>query len=170
MFSITVTGCATGGKKSDLFTGQTVIGEFQVKWDYLPILKDKVAEKLTPLIFTYSSDAPKYNNGISNQDWINEAERLGTDVSTAKVIYGNDAYIGENGKFAICTIGAIQNGLCGKKLGLSIEQRADMAMQMLDESAVCDWIGFDNDHHTLHAYKFGASEFTLHVIANCTSP
>lgn len=168
LIAVLVSSCATGSKLSP-FGGQALVKDVQVRWDHIPALQDQVSEGLTPLVFSFVSKSIQNNDKpISDKDWADEAARLGTDVSVAKSIYGKSAYIGPDGIFRKCTIAATERGLCGERSGLSVEQRADMAEQLLGVSTACEWAGFDEAYNTLQSTRLGAAEFSLHVAAKCS--
>ena len=148
--------------------GEEQIGDFRVKWRTVDTYEDRVTEGLTPLVFIFSSNVPQPDNGVTEDDWIKEAARLGMSVEMTKsTIHGGSAYKGPDGNLRTCTISAIQRGLCGRKLGLSIDQRTSMAKTLLDSSDKCQWVGFDARYNALASVQAGAEQFTLHVPAKC---
>lgn len=165
---VLISGCGTTRKQS-LFSGQDNVGDFEVSWDHVPVFDERVADGLTPLIFNFFSTLPENKTRLSETEWAEVASELGWQVSITKVAYGKDAYFGPDGKLRKCTIFAVQKGLCGQKLGLSIEQRVQMAKQLLETSEECEWVSFDGAYHARAAFDLGAQDFTLHVPAKCSS-
>ena len=168
MLAITmIAGCGSSGHGAKL-GGNAVSGNYNVKWGAFPQMQARVSKGLTPLFFSFSAMDPVDSNGVTQADWERRAARTGMSVSDLKaVVFGGSAYKGPDGELRVCTISAIQRGLCGKKLGLSVEQRAEIAKSIIDQSSVCRWVGFDPGYNRLTSYQLGAEEFTLHVAADC---
>ncbi|WP_426034055.1 hypothetical protein [Cypionkella sp. TWP1-2-1b2] len=67
----------------------------------------------------------------------------------------------------ISTIGAIDAGLCGHQLNLSVAQPAAMAPQALAAAQSCHWVGFDPACLARVSNAAGAASHMLHVRADC---
>ncbi|MBM1310567.1 hypothetical protein JQT66_10345 [Sulfitobacter mediterraneus] len=163
-----LTNCgATSGSSSKL-GGDAKVDNYSVRWSAVPALQNRVQQGQTPLVFQFSSLGPSSSNGVTEQDWEREAKKRGMGVSDVKsVLFGGSAYKGPDGELRVCTISAIQRGLCGKKLGLSIAKRAEYAQRILAQNGKCRWTGFDPNYHARTAFSLGAEDFTLHVAAEC---
>ena len=166
-----VAGCETSASRIlSALGGETRYGKYDVKWDAIPALQNRVPDGLTPLIFIFSSTDPADSNGVTQADWERRAAQSGMTVSDLKnVVFGGEVYKGPDGELRVCTIAAIQKGLCGKKLGLSVGQRAKMAETILGQSTACRWVRFDPAYHRAAATNLGAQDFTLHVAADCSA-
>ncbi|UZD89753.1 hypothetical protein [Cognatishimia activa] len=147
--------------------GTANVEGYNVSWGALQKSIAKVPNGKTPLIFTFKSLTPTYSKGVTEADWERRAAQTGMAVSDVKTFLGESAYKGPDGELRVCTIHAIQRGLCGKKLGLSIQKRVDFAKRTLALSDRCEWVGFDTGYHSQTAYRFGAVDETLHVAAVC---
>ncbi|MFY0596747.1 MAG: hypothetical protein JXQ85_09975 [Cognatishimia sp.] len=157
---------STGGDASKLKGGATIDG-FNVGWGAIPYLASSAPQGHTPLIFTFTSLTSSYGKGVTEADWERRAKKTGMAVSDLKNLMGESAYKGPDGELRVCTIHAIQRGLCGKKLGLSVQKRADLARRALALSDRCQWVDFNAAYHTQAAYRLGAVDETLHVTAVC---
>jgi len=147
--------------------GGAEFGKYKVVWASLSALQDRAPEGLTPLIFSFSSNDPAANNGVTQEDLQKAADELGMPVGDIDIVYGKTPYKTADGRLAACTFGAISKGLCGKKLRLSVEQRADMAEKALAQSNECAWVKFDPAYNAANSFQLGAVDFTLHVLASC---
>lgn len=161
-------GCGStygGGSKAQ---GKAQIDGYSVSWGAISALKDRVPQGLTPLMFRYSSLGGAPSNGVTQQDWEREAQKWGMGVSDLKsTVFGGSAYKGPDGALRVCTISAIQRGLCGKKLGLSVARRVAYAERIITQSGQCRWVGFDPSYNARTARSLGAEDFSLHVAADC---
>lgn len=164
---VALTGCETSSGSSTKYSGEAQIGSFDVKWDRLPFAADRVPSGQTPLLFRFSALNPSAGNGVTEADWEQEAKRRGIAVHHLKAAIGSDAFKGANGNLQTCTILTIQRGLCGKKLGLSLSKRIQMAKTALAAQGKCKWTGFDPAYHGPLAYILGAEDYTLHIAAVC---
>lgn len=163
-----IAGCSSSPNRgASKFSGVAKSGTYSVKWNVLPVMKSKVPKGLTPLMFNFSSLIPAPSNGVTQQDWEREAARSDMHVDDFKTLYGGAAYYGSDGILRSCIILAIQAGHCGRRLGLSIEQRTRMAEQILASSSQCRWVGFDPQYHQMVSYQLGAEDYFLHVPADC---
>ncbi len=154
----------SGGKK---FSGQAIAGGYKVSWGSLG-RSGQAQRGLTPLAFFFIHANPSRSSNITESDWQREAQRLQTSVWTLKnVILKGNVYKTKNGNLAGCTYGAIQKGLCGKKLGLSVEQRAQIAQSVLARHKACRWVGFDPAYHARLSRQAGAANMSLHIQAKC---
>ncbi len=168
MFAIFLTACVSStGNDVSRAGGEATLGGFNVRWSPIPALKSRVPTGHTPLIFTFTNLKPTYSKGVTEADWERRAQKTGMAVSDLKNFMGESAYKGPDGELRVCTYFAIQKGLCGKKLGLSVQKRAAMAQSVLAQSDRCQWIGFDPNYHRLNAHQLGAENATLHVAASC---
>ncbi len=163
-----LTSCGTTSGSSPKLGGDAKIDNYSVRWSAVPALRNRVPQGQTPLIFQFSSLGPSSGNGVTEQDWEREAKKRGMSVGDVKsVLFGGSAYKGPDGELRVCTISAIQRGLCGQSLGLSIAERAAYAQRILAQNSKCRWTGFDPNYHALTAFNLGAEDFTLHVAAEC---
>ena len=162
-----IAGCGPSGHGSKP-GGNAVSGNYSVKWGAFRQMQSRVPKGLTPLFFSFNATGATDANGVTQADWERRAARSGMSVSDLKtVVFGGSAYKGPDGELRVCTISAIQRGLCGKKLGLSVEQRAEIAKSIINQSSVCRWVGFDPGYNRLTSYQLGAEDFTLHVAVDC---
>lgn len=145
---------------------EAIVGPYRVTWMKGPELT-RQNDGLTPLMFMFAWASPADGSGVSEADWQREAALQGVDVYTVRTIMGPEVYNGKNGRLAICTIGAIDEGLCGHQLNLSVAQRAVMAQQALAAAPTCRWVGFDPAYNALVSNAAGAASHTLHVRADC---
>ena len=161
---LALVGCSTSSNPGG---GNAVFGEYEVKWSALHGMSAGATQGKTPLIFTYSSNQPDANNGVTEADWALRAAESGIGVSDLKSLFGGSAYKGPDGKLRMCTIAAIQKGYCATNFRLSIAQRVLLAERALAKNAICQWIGFDPSYHHGMARHLGAEGFSLHVLADC---
>ena len=145
---------------------EAIMGPYRVTWMKGPELT-RQQDGLTPLMFMFAWASPAAGSGVTEADWQNEATRQGVDVFTLRTIMGPEVYKSGAGRLAICTIGAIDAGLCGRQLNLSVAQRAAMAQQALGASQSCRWVGFDPAYHAMVANAAGTASHMLHVRADC---
>ena len=154
----------SGGKK---YSGKALAGDYKVSWGSLG-RSAKSRQGLTPLVFFFTHANPSRPNNISESDWEREAQRLQTSVWTLKnVLLKGEVYKTRNGNLAGCTYMAIQKGYCGKKIGLSVEQRAHIAQSILARHKACQWVGFDPTYNARLSHQAGAANMSLHVQAKC---
>lgn len=147
---------------------QAVIGAYNVQWMQGPELGLSPGDTLTPLMFIFSVAGAGAASNVSESDWQREASLLGTDVFTLKnVILAGPVYLAANGRVASCTEAAINQGLCGPQLNLSVPERAAMAAQALAAGGGCRWVGFDPVYNQAVSNNAGAASQTLHVRADC---
>ncbi len=144
--------------------GQAAVGAFQVGWGEYG-KQPKGPEKT--LLFVFSHKDPSVASGVSEADWAQEAKRQMVDVATLKSVLGRDVYRPAQGGVAICTMGAVKKGLCGKKLGLSERARAEMAGAILAKDGRCAAQGFDAAYHRAMAQALGAVDNILVLRATC---
>lgn len=165
-----VAGCVAatspGVTRSAGGTGR--IGNYEVRWRSVPSLASQVPAGLTPLMFIYRSLQPAPANGVTERDWERAAAQHGMSVSDVKhAVFGGQAYKGPDGQLRVCTVYAIQKGLCGRRPGLSVSQRAAMAQRLLAAGGNCRWVGLDPRFNARIAGLNGAETFTLYLAADC---
>ena len=133
-------------------------------------MKPQVPAGLTPLIFTYHfAEAFPREPGVTDELLQARADELDMPVSDmVSVIYGRHPYIHPSGQLASCTMAAVEKGWCGKKLGLSIEQRVQIAKQLLDMTEECRWVGFDPAYNRRASRSLGAEASILNIAADCS--
>jgi hypothetical protein len=148
--------------------GKAMLGGMPVSWSTLKTRTARaegVAAPLSLILFTF---APLTKGpSVSAAQWAKEAARLGIDVATAKMILGSSVYVTRAGNLASCTMGAIEQGLCGKVQTLSVARRVEAARSILEQSGKCRWSGFDEALHERLAYRNGAGDHVLWVAADC---
>ncbi|MDD9731994.1 hypothetical protein PVW46_18975 [Mameliella sp. AT18] len=146
--------------------GQAELGEYSISWRQMR--SDSGPREATPLFFVFGwNDAVKAKLGYAKEaDFEREAKILGVSVQLVKSLNGREAYVNRNGRVAQCTYIAIQNGLCGKRLNLSVSQRAALARKALEQHDRCRWIGFDPAYNAQRSVA-GAQDATLWVKADC---
>ena len=150
----------SGGKS------EAIVGPYRVTWMKGPELT-RQNDGLTPLMFMFAWASPAGGSRVTQADWQREATLQGVDVYTLRTIMGPEVYNTANGRLAICTIGAIDQGLCGHQLNLSVAQRAAMAQQALGAAQTCRWVGFDPAYNARVSNAAGAASHMLHVRADC---
>jgi hypothetical protein len=159
-----LTACAPSGTSKGI-KGNAIVGDYNVNWVELGQSR---SGNLTPLIFFFSWANPSQNNNITKADWDREAARLNVDLYTLrKVMLKGEVYKTKQGNLAGCTYMAIEKGLCGRKLGLSVAERASIAQDLLSRDASCKWVGFDAAYNASMSRRAGADNMSLHVKADC---
>lgn len=144
--------------------GQAVAGDYVIAWSEMG---KQPARGAKTLLFFFSWKDPAAAAGVSEADWAQEAKRQNVDVKTLKSVLGREVYRPARGGVAICTMGAVKQGLCGKKLGLSEKARAAMAAAVLAKDGRCAATGFDAVYHRQMAAALGAVDNIFVLRAEC---
>lgn len=168
MFTLVLTACSESSSQSSRgIGGEGIIGDYKVKWSRGPRVETPTNDNLTPLAFVFAWTASAGSNGVTQEDWQREADRFGVSTETMRIVLGTTVRKTPDGRLAGCSMSAIEQGLCGRRLALSIDQRATMAQQMVDANAKCSWVGFDPAYNSRVTNMAGAASRTLHVRADC---
>lgn len=149
-------------------SGYATIGDYDIKWARGPEPLTAASDKLTPLMFLFFWAEPTGGTGVTEADW--EQLALETDITVyilKKFFYVGEVYKTADGRIASCTQIAIGKGLCGRKLDLSVAQRAAMARRLIEANDDCSWVGLDTNYNTIQSYRAGAASASLHLRADC---
>ena len=149
-------------------SGRATLGGAPVTWSTANAKLARsmgVEAPLSLVMFTFSPMVT--GSSVSEEQWAKEAARQGTDVATIKMILGPDVHVTKEGNLAMCTMVAIDEGLCGKARSLTVAQRAAAAQSILEQSRRCRWVGFDEGLNAVASRAAGAEAFTLWVAADC---
>ena len=168
----------TSGSDSNTTRGSTVIGDYKVGWfpvtgKTIPVPATSWPSESNPthlaFSFTFADNSSLKNPGVTEADWEREAKLIGATVAHVKEISfsGSRVYKQSNGRLAPCTFWAIDRGLCGKKMNLSVSQRVALAQKALATSPKCRWVKFDPSFNSIYSNALGAASYSLHVRADC---
>lgn len=149
-------------------SGKAMAGGTPVSWMTLNSKMARsagVGRPLSLILFTFETKVK--SAAVSEAQWAAEAARQGVDIATLKMILGRSVYVNKAGHLASCTMSAIEKGFCGEFSSLSVENRAQIARSILEQSGKCRWTGFDPDLHNRLAQQNGAASSTLWVAADC---
>ncbi|MGD9919667.1 MAG: hypothetical protein AB7U46_16805 [Paenirhodobacter sp.] len=144
--------------------GRATVGDYLVNWGTMP---RPAGERADVLLFTFGWKTGSASTGVSEADWAFEARRQGTDVYTLKTIMGRDVYRPARGGVAVCTMSAVAQGLCGRKLGLSEAERAGIAASVLRADGRCTAAPFDPAFNRRMSNALGAVDQIVVLRATC---
>lgn len=164
ILALAVVFAFSGAAQARALKGQAVVGKYAVGWGELG---KQPARGPKTLLFFFAWKDPTVSGGVSEADWQKEAARQKMSVADLKSIMGSDVYRSARGGVAICTMGAVKKGLCGKKLGLSEKARAEMAAAVLAKDGRCASTGFDPVYHRQVGAALGAIDDILVLRAEC---
>ncbi|MEM8577277.1 MAG: hypothetical protein AAGF60_05460 [Pseudomonadota bacterium] len=159
---LAITACTAADQRRLVqIDGQTV------NYGPVPAASASVPDGLTPLLFTFSQTERRRRNGVTDAEFAQEAARRGISVETLSISMADDPYIGPDGQMRVCTIRAIQRGLCRGPKPLSVAERVRIAERVLEGDPNCTWAGFDPAYNRQMSRSAGAAQYTLWLAAAC---